>query len=369
MLGRVVALVVKELLAILRDPRGRAILIVPPILQLVIFAFAATLEVKNVSIAVRDQDHAKWAYELVQRFVGSPSFREVRYVDSVADMRPVVDAQEVIAVLHIPQDFSSDIEAGHPVSLQLILDGRRSNAAQIVQGYATRIVDQLNRDVAAAKGRPGPSSVLVVRNWFNPNLHYHWFTVPSLIGTIGLLIGLSVTALSIARERELGTFDQLLVSPLQPGEILVGKTVPSLMIGLFHGTLFLVIAVFVFRIPFTGSLVLLYASLAVYLIAVIGVGLFISSLAQTQQQAFLGAFVFAAPAILLSGFASPVENMPDWLQDFTVINPLRHFLVIVNGLFTKDMPAETVFANAWPLAAIALATMSSATWLFRRRME
>ena len=367
--GRLIALIVKELLAILRDRRGRTVLIVPPILQLFLFAFAATLDVKSVSMAVLDQDRGRWAHELVERFAGSPTFTEIRSVAGPAEIRALIDAQEVILVVQIPQGFSGDIEAGRTTAVQLILDGRRSNAAQIVQGYAAEIVQGLNSAIAAENGRPGPPSLLVVRNWFNPNLDYHWFTVPSLIGTLGLLLGLSITALSVARERELGTFDQLLVSPLQPAEILIGKTVPSLIVGLVNGTIFLLIAALIFRIPFTGSVLLLYASLTVYLVSVIGVGLFISSLSKTQQQAFLGSFVFAAPAILLSGFATPVENMPDWLQAFTQINPLRHFLVIVNGLFTKDMPAQTVFENAWPLALIALVTMTSAAWLFRRRMQ
>ena len=366
---RLIALIVKELLAILRDRRGRMVLIVPPILQLFLFAFAATLDVKSVSMAVLDQDRGRWAHELVERFVGSPTFAEIRSVASPAEIRALIDTQAVILVVQIPQGFSGDIEAGRRSAVQLILDGRRSNAAQIVQGYAAEIVQDLNGTIAAERGRPGPPSLLVVRNWFNPNLDYHWFTVPSLIGTLGLLLGLSITALSVARERELGTFDQLLVSPLQPAEILIGKTVPSLIVGLVNGTIFLLIAALIFRIPFTGSVLLLYASLTVYLVSVIGVGLFISSLSKTQQQAFLGSFVFAAPAILLSGFATPVENMPDWLQTFTLINPLRHFLVIVNGLFTKDMPAGTVFENAWPLAVIALVTMTSAAWLFRRRMQ
>lgn len=366
--ARIAALVVKELLAILRDPRGRAVLIVPPVVQLVVFAFAATLEVKNVALGVLDRDRGPWASELVSRFEGSPTFGTVFRLASVADIRRVIDSQQAIAVLHIPPGFSADIAAGRPTDLQLVLDGRRSNAAQIVQGYVARIVQALNAHIAAGRGVSGPPSALVTRSWFNPNLEYQWFTVPSLIGTIGLLIGISVTALSVARERELGTFDQLLVSPLTSMEILAGKTVPSLLVGLFHGTLYLLIATFAFGIPFTGSVALLYGSFAIYLAAVIGIGLFISTLARTQQQAFLGAFVFAAPAILLSGFATPVENMPEWLQTATLVNPLRHFLVIVNGLFTKDMPLETVAPSAWPLAVIALVTMTLAAWLFRRRL-
>ncbi|MEZ5666222.1 MAG: ABC transporter permease [Alphaproteobacteria bacterium] len=366
--GRIAALIVKELQAILRDRRGRMVLIGPPIVQLFVFAFAATLEVRNVSLAVLDQDRGRWSVELVERLAGTPTFTSVRAVARPAEIAELIDTQEVLAAVHIPQGFSADIAAGRPTTVQIALDGRRSNAAQIVQGYVARIVQAMAADAADAYGRPAPPGTLVVRSWFNPNLIYRWFTVPSLIGTIGLLIGISVTALSVARERELGTFDQLMVSPLTPAEIVIGKSVPSLIIGLVQGTIFLAIATLVFGIPFTGATWLLYASLAVYLVAVIGIGLFISAVAQTQQQAFLGAFVFAAPAILLSGFATPVENMPDWLQALTVVNPLRHFLVIINGLFTKDMPAATVLDNAWPLAVIALCTMSAAAWLFRRRI-
>jgi ABC-2 type transport system permease protein len=210
---------------------------------------------------------------------------------------------------------------------------------------------------------------LVVRNWFNPNLEYVWYTVPSLVAVISLLIGLIVTALSVARERELGTFDQMMVSPLRTHEILIGKMTPPLLIGLAHATLYILVAIFIFGVPLRGSLFLLYPSLVVYLAAVIGIGLFISSLSTTQQQAILGAFLFGAPAILLSGFATPIENMPDWLQPLTMINPLRHFLVVVKGVFLKGLPAGEVFLNTVPLVLIALATLTAAAWLFRRRME
>jgi ABC-2 type transport system permease protein len=173
----------------------------------------------------------------------------------------------------------------------------------------------------------------------------------------------------VARERELGTFEQLLVSPLEPLEIIAGKTLPAMLLGLGEATMILVVGTLAFRVPMHGSLLLLYGSMLVYLAAVIGVGLFISSLARTQQQAILGAFVFMVPAVTLSGFASPIENMPDWLQTATLANPIRHFLVIVKGLFLKDMPAEEVLHNLWPLAVIAVVTLSASTWLFRHRIE
>lgn len=193
--------------------------------------------------------------------------------------------------------------------------------------------------------------------------------VPSLVAIISLLMGLVVTALSIAREREVGTFEQLMVSPLRTHEILAGKVIPPMLICLFHITLFLVIAVFAFGIPFRGSVPLLYASAFFYLYAVVGIGLFISAVAATQQQAIFGAFLFMVPAMILSGFVTPIENMPHWLRPITLANPVRHFLIVVKGVFLKAMPAREVVGNTIPLFFIGTAAMAAAAWLFRRRME
>jgi ABC-2 type transport system permease protein len=238
-----------------------------------------------------------------------------------------------------------------------------------VAGYANNIIDQFNRDFAGQILYQLQRAAITPRNWFNANLLYYWYNVPSLSGILTLLVGLLVTALSVARERELGTFDQLLVSPVSPIEILIGKTIPALIIGMMEGTVIVMVGVFLFSIPFTGQLSLLYLGMFVYLCAVVGVGLFISTLCATQQQAILGTFVFMTPAVLLSGFATPVENMPTWLQYVTYINPLRYYLVIAKGVFLKAMPAHIVLSNVWPMACIALFTLSVASWLFRRKLE
>lgn len=367
--GRIPALIWKELLSMLRDPKGRVVLIGPPILQLVIFAFAATLEVKNVSLLVYNQDPGRHGHELVQRFAGSPTFTDIRFAAGPHELAPALDRQSVLAALRIPEDFSRDIEAGRQGEIQVILDGRRSNAAQIVSGYITRIASGYGEEIAAA-GPDTTAPVRVVdRNWFNENLLYLWFTVPSLVGILSMLVALVVTALSVARERELGTFDQLLVSPLMPGEILVGKTVPAVVIGLAEGMLIWTVGVTLFGIPFHGSFALLVGALVVFILSVVGVGLFISALSKTQQQAILGTFTFMVPAVTLSGYASPIENMPGWLQQATWLNPLSHFLVTVKGLFLKDMPAAEVWANTWPLLVIGALTLSLAGWLFTRRLE
>jgi ABC-2 type transport system permease protein len=365
---RVVALIIKELLAILRDPRGRTVIIVPPVLQLLVFSYAATLEVKNADIVVLNRDSGKWSYELIQRVEGAPTFRDVLRTDDERALHDLINRQKAIAGLQIGPAFSRDIEAHRSGDVQIILDGRRSNAAQIVSNYLGQIIATLAADLGDGRQEAAIISV-VPRYWFNPNLTFIWFTVPSLVAIIALLVGLVVTALSVARERELGTFDQLMVSPLRTHEILIGKLMPPMMIGLFHITLYVLAAIFIFGIPLRGSLFLLYGSAIFYLASVVGIGLFISSLSMTQQQAILGAFVFVVPAVLLSGFATPIENMPDWLQPVTFVNPLRYFLIVVKGVFLKDIPLSEVVRNTIPLALIALCTLGAAAWLFRSRLE
>ncbi len=366
---RLSALIVKEFLAVLRDPRSRVILIGPPLMQLVLFAFAATLEVKNVAIAVLDRDEGSSGTELVRRIEGSPTFRTVRAVHDPASLRRAIDEQQAICAIDIGPSFSRDLAAGRPANIQIVLDGRRSNAAQIVNGYVGEIVSGFVADEGAHFRRVSGVPRVVGRNWFNPNLTFTWFTVPGLIAIIAQMVGLLVTALSVARERELGTFDQLMVAPLRTHEIVLGKLIPPILIGFVLITLYIVATVAIFHVPLRGSPLLLYGSALFFLSAVAGVGLFISSLCATQQQAILGAFLFLAPATLLSGFATPIENMPSWLQPITLGNPLRYFLVVARGVFLKAMPLSEVAAQTLPLCIIAVATLTAAAWLFRRRME
>jgi ABC-2 type transport system permease protein len=366
---RLFALIVKELLVVLRDPRARFILIGPPIVQLLVFSVAATLEVKNVDLVVLNRDEGALGVELVHRIEGTPTFRTVSPVHDPAELRRAIDEQRAIAAVEIGPTFSRDLVAGEGPHVQISLDGRRSNAAQIVDGYLGEIVSSFVAEESASAHRPPGVPRVVARNWFNPNLTYQWFTVPGLIAVIALLIGLLVTALSVARERELGTFDQLMVAPLRTHEILVGKTVPPLLIGLVHITIYVIVTITIFHVPLRGSLPLLYLSAVFFLAAVIGVGLFISAISTTQQQAILGAFLFVSPATLLSGFATPIDNMPPWLRALTMANPLRHFLVVTRGVFLKGMTFGDVVDNTVPLFVIACITLTSAAWLFRRRME
>ncbi len=366
---RLLALVRKEFLALFRDPKSRIILIAPPVMQLLIFSYAATLEVRNVDVMVLDRDSGHWGTELISRIEASPQFRLVQRTDNPAELREAIDREKVIAALEIGPDFSRDIEAGSTADMAVILDGRRSNASQIVAGYLTSIASSVAADTPAGQQLAPVKVGTLTRNWFNPNLEFRWFMVPGLVASIAMLVGLLVTALSIARERELGTFDQLMVSPLRTHEILIGKLVPPILIGFVHITLFILAAVWIFGIPLRGSLLALYGAAFFYLISLVGFGLFISALAATQQQAILGAFLFLVPAMLLSGFATPIANMPDWLQLVTYLNPLRYFLVIVRGVFLKEIPLTEIVSETLPMALIALVTLPAAGWLFRSRLE
>ncbi len=369
MFARIRCLIIKEFFAIWRDPKGRMILIVPPMIQMLIFSFAATQEVKNVPIAVLNKDGGNYGRDLAARVAGSPNFSRVTYLRSDRAAAATLDAQQALMIVHIGDEFSRDVAAGRPAQVQLLMDGRRANAANLVASYAREIVARYSAEVATARGDPPLVSTVLSRAWFNPNLNSTWSTVPALVAILSTLMGLMITGLSVARERELGTFDQLLVSPLSPTEILIGKSAPALLIGIVEATGMVVVGVVAIGVPFRGSIPLLYLSMVVYLLALIGIGLFISSLAKTQQQAILYSFMFMVPAMLLSGFASPVGNMPDWLQTVTLANPIRHFMVILKGLFLKDMPADEVFRNLFPLLIIAAVTLTTASWSFRRRLE
>ncbi len=364
---RILALITKELHATARDQQTRWVVLFAPPFLLLIYAFAITQEVKNVSLAVLNQDTGLQSRELISRFEGSPIFDRIQYLDGVSEIAPAIDSQNAIMTLQIGPEFSRRIAAKEPAEVQIILDGRRSNAAQILLGYTLRIVERFNGDLGAVRPE-GQSTFVITRAWFNPNSEPLWSAVPSLFAGLIAVVGFMVSALAVARERELGTFEQLLVTPLQPAEILVGKTVPALLVALASATAMLALGWLVMRVPFRGSLPLLYASMIVYLTAIIGIGLFISSLASTQQQAVIGLFIYMLPAILLSGYATPVANMPEWLQWLTETNPITHFIIICKGAFLKELPADVILRHTWPMALIAVVTLSAGAWLFRHRV-
>jgi ABC-2 type transport system permease protein len=363
--ARLKSILIKELWAILRDPRTRLILVVPPIMQLLVFGFASTLEVKNMTLGVLDRDGGPWSQEVLERVAGSPNVKRIIPLRSEAELHRAIDRQHVIAVLRFEPHFSADVAGGRGGVIGLICDGRRSNAAQIVSGYLDQIAASIGARVQSSPVARGS----VVMNWFNRNLDYLWFTMPALIATISAVSCMSVVAQSVARERELGTYDQLMVSPLRVWEILVGKMAPPVLIGTFITTVYVILIPLLFGVPLTGSVGLLYFALLFYLLALTGVGMFVSVVSATQQQAFLGMFLVAIPMILLSGYTSPVDNMPPWLQVLARMDPATYFIQVTEGVFLKSMSARDVLDNCWPLAIISGVTLSAAAMLFRSRME
>jgi ABC-2 type transport system permease protein len=278
---RILALTRKELLAVLKDPRGRFTLLVPPVVQCLIFGYAATYDLNEVPYAVLDQDRSAVSHELLARLDGSGVFHRVANLDRAADVRTFINEQRALLVIQIGPDFARRLLADQPADVQVIADGRNSNTAGTAMSYVSAIVEAFNADWWQTHGQAGPPIRISTRAWYNPNLETRWHMVPGLLGTLIMLQMLLLTAMSVAREREQGTFDQLLVTPFRPAEIMAGKALPSVLIGMVQATAILLVAQLWFRIPFAGSFVTLYTGLGLFLLAAVGIGLLVSAVVAT----------------------------------------------------------------------------------------
>jgi ABC-2 type transport system permease protein len=365
---RILALTRKELIAVLKDPRGRFTVFAPPVIQCLIFGYAATYDLNDVPYAVLDEDRTVASQRLLAGLDGSGVFRRVANLNRAADVRNFIDRREALLVVRIDQDFERRLMAGLQADVQIIADGRNSNTAGVALGYANTVVETFNRQWRADHGLPGPSVRATTRAWYNPNLETRWLMVPSLIGTLTLLQTMLLTAMSVAREREQGTFDQLLVTPLGPIEIMAGKALPSLLIGAVQATNILLVAQLWFRIPFVGSYVVLYVGLCAFLLAAVGMGLLVSSTVRTMQQAMLFSFMLIMPFTLLSGLATPISSMPQPLQYATLLNPLRYAIDIAQRVYLEGAGLSLLTNEIWPLTAMGLVTLSAAAWMFRHRV-
>ncbi len=361
MLIRLWWLIRKELQALMGNTQGRFLLIMPVLLQTALFPFAATLEVTGNTLAIYDQDGGAQSRELIERLTHMPAFTTVMTVAGEAGMTSAITGQQALIGLIIPQDFSRRLARGEPAKVQLIIDGRRSNGGQVAAGYINQVIARWQSE---GKGLPE----LAVRHLYNPNIEFRWHVLPSLVAIITTIGCLIVTALSVAREREEGTFDQLLVSPLTPGWIMAGKAVPGILVAVGQGAIVALAARFLYQVPFGGSTTLLMAGMVCYGLALAGIGLFVSSLCSTQQQAFLGVFSFMVPAVILSGYVSPIENMPLLFQWLAAVDPLSHFILLLKGVFLKDLGWSAAWPLLWPLLAIAGVTLSLALAMFRRHI-
>ena len=365
---RILALTRKELLAILKDSRGRFTLFVPPILQCLIYGYVATYDLNDVPYAVLDQDRSAASRDLLAGLDGSGVFRRVADLHRAADVKTWIDEQRALLVIQIDQEFERRLLAGQPADVQVIADGRNSNTAGTATGYVSTVVETFNANWRAAHAQSGPPVQVTIRAWYNPNLETRWHMIPSLIGTLTLMQTLLLTAMSVAREREQGTFDQLLVTPFRPAEIMAGKALPSVLVGAVQATNILLVAQLWFRIPFAGSFVTLYVGLILFLLAAVGIGLLLSAISATMQQAMLYGFLIMMPFALLSGLTTPISSMPPALQYFTLLNPLRYAIEIAQRVYLEGAGFDRLIPDLWPLAVIALVTLSAASWMFRHRL-
>jgi ABC-2 type transport system permease protein len=365
---RILALTRKELLAVLKDPRSRVSLLVPPMLQCLIFGYAATYDLHVVPYAVLDHDRSAASRDLLARLDGSGVFRRVANLDRATDIQTSINERRALLVIQIDHDFERRLLAGQLGNVQVIADGRNSNTAGTAMGYVGAIVEMFNADWRKAHGQSGPHIRVATRAWYNPNLETRWNMIPGLIGTLTMLQTLVLTAMSVAREREQGTFDQLLVTPFRPAEIMAGKALPSILVGVVQATTILLVAQLWFRIPFAGSFVTLYAGLSVFLLASVGIGLLVSSVAATMQQAMLFSFMLVMPFTLLSGLTTPLSSMPRALQYVTLVNPLRYATDLVQRVYLEGAGLGRLLPDLWPLAVLAAVTLAAASWMFRHRL-
>ena len=367
LLCRLLALVRKELMSVLKDPSSR-ILFVPVLVQSFLFGYVATYDLSNVPYAVLDQSRSPTSASLLAHLDGTGFFRRVATLQSDAGIAPVIESQRALMVLRISPRFEQQLLEGQPERIQLILDARNSTTANSAAAAVTAVVNAFNLQQAQKRGGGAPALTLDTRAWFNPNLETRWDFMPALIASLSMLQTLLLAALSVAREREQGTFDQLLVTPLSPGEIMIGKAIPPMMIGLVQAALVLLVTRFWFHIPMAGSVWSLYVGLAAFIVAGVGIGLSISALSANMQQATLYTFVLLMPMMLLSGLTTPVAAMPRVLQIATMVNPMRYGIDLVRRVYLEGVGLPAVVSDLVPLLLIAAVTLPAAAWLFRNRL-
>jgi len=358
----------KELLELRKDPRLFSVVILAPIIQLNVLGYAATTDVKDIPIAIVDADRSTASRELIHRFEASANFKIVAMPGSTSEIDSYLDRGEAWMVVSIPPDYGRKVGSGRPTTIQLVADGTDSNSTGVAMGYAQSLIGGHIQDLTA-DAAPGVAVTGLVRPeirvWFNPRLESRDFMIPGIVALLLLVITTNLSAMAIVREKEVGTLEQLNVTPLARWELITGKLLPYAFIGIIDVVLVLIVAIYWFEVPMRGSIPLLFGMCMIYLISTLGLGLFVSTISQTQQQAMMTTiFFFLTPMIYLSGFIFPIENMPAWIQPLTYLIPLRYFLVIVRGIFQKGIGLEILWPQAlalltWGLAMLTLATMRS----------
>lgn len=385
MIERLLVLIRKELLQTLRNPRMRLMLIIPPVVQLIVFGFAANMDVDTTRIAWMDLDRTPESRELLDEFKGSGRFNIVGATESDTIMTALLDQGKVDAVVRVLPGFARDVDRGRTAAVQVLVDGTNSNTASIVSSYTQQVIGRFSRQKMQALQRDKlvartvainaplhvnvPRLTAETRVWFNPDLHSRNYFVPGVVVNIITLVTLMLTAMAIVREKEIGTMEQLMVTPIRPIELMIGKTVPFAFIGLFDVALAVTVALLVFHVPFRGSVWVLLLSSIVFLLTTLGAGLFISTVSRTQQQAMMSTFLFFQPFFLLSGFSFPIRNMPVAVQYLTYLNPVRYFLEVVRGIFLKGAGIGVLWPQLLAMLVFGLAILLLSAARFHKKLD
>jgi ABC-2 type transport system permease protein len=368
-------MLIKEFIQVFRDPRMRMVIFVIPCVQVLVIGYAVSTDVKHVRTALFDQDNSQSSREVVASFVQSGYFDVVERIGTDAEATALLDRGTVSAVLHVMHGFADDLHAGRTARLQVLIDGTDSNTANIVLSYAVKIaaaysentlIERYQRQMGAITlpGRPE----LQTRAWFNENLESRNFFVPGVLVIVVSVVTMLLTSMAVVREREIGTMEQIMVTPITPAEFILGKTLPFTVIGFIDVALVTLIGGFWFEVPIRGNLALLFLATGLYLMTMLGIGLFISTISQTQQQAMISTFFFFFPAMLLSGFAFPIANMPEPVQWLTLFDPLRYFLVIVRAIFLKGVGMDILWPQMLALAVMGVLMLSLASKRFHKTL-
>jgi ABC-2 type transport system permease protein len=351
--------------------------------QLIVFGFAVNLDVDHARIAWMDMDRTPASRDLHDRFTGSGRFEVVAEPGNEQEVQRVLDHGEAQAVVRVPVGFARDLERGRPTAVQVLVDGTNSNTASLVSSYAGSVIAEFSTDAMERQLRTralarspavpvraaAPDVVARTRVWFNPDLYSRNYFVPGVVANIVMLVTLMLTALAIVREKEIGTMEQLMVTPMRPVELMLGKTLPFAIIGLMDVSLITAAALVIFHVPLHGSFLLLLFCASLFLMTNLGAGLFLSTISQTQQQAMMMSFFFSTPAFMLSGFAFPIRNMPEPIQWLTYLNPIRYFIEIVRGIFLKGSGVSVLWPQMLCLAVYGVLVLGVSAMRFHKKLD
>jgi ABC-2 type transport system permease protein len=377
MRARLWQMLIKEFIQVFRDKRTRFVLIVPPLVQLMVFGYAATYEIHNVPLAVLDLDNSQESRDFISRFHSSPYFEVNAWLSAPQEITEQIDRGQVTLALHIHPGFAQRLRKGQTASVQAIVDGTNSNTALIALGYvnqiAARFAEDYQRDrlqrLTPLLSAQAPSIELQRRPWYNPDLKSQWFFIPGIIGSLTLIMVVLLTAFAIVREREIGTLEQIMVTPIRPVEFILGKTLPFFLIGLADVALVAIVGTLWFEVPFRGSIAVLLLGTVLFLLSMLGVGLFISTISATQQQAMVSAFFFNMPAITFSGFGFPISSMPEALQRLSYLDPLRYFLVVLRSVYLKGVGLEVLWPQLLAMTAIGMTLLTISVFRFHKSLD